>query len=360
MSRIYFVLLILGSILSLGHAQEERPENIILITLDGLRWQEVFQGADEKLIRDKRYVRDTSALIQEFWLENELERRAVLMPWFWSELVESGVILGNRNFNNKVDLTNDQWFSYPGYNEILTGAADPQIRSNDKIPNPNRTILEELNGNEEFKGKVVAFASWDVFPFIINEERSGILVNAGFNSANDEHLTEREVFLNEIQKSTPSPWSSVRLDVFTHHFAKEYLKKNNPRVLYVAYGETDDFAHDSRYDEYLYAARRTDQFIKNLWDYCQSNPLYKNKTAFLITTDHGRGDLVKEEWTSHGTGIKDAHQIWFAAIGTGIKSLGEGKLEGQWYANQVAGTILDLLGIEVKGNKGKPIIEIRE
>jgi hypothetical protein len=360
MSRIYFVMLILGSFLSSGHGQEERPEHIILITLDGLRWQEVFQGADEKLIRDKRYVRDTSALIQEFWHENELERRAALMPWFWSELVESGVILGNRNFNNKVDLTNDQWFSYPGYNEILTGSADPQIQSNDKIPNPNKTVLEELNENEQFRGKVAAFASWDVFPFIINEGRSGVPVNAGFDSANDEHLTEREIFLNEIQKTTPSPWSSVRLDVFTHHFAKEYLKKYNPRVLYVAYGETDDFAHDSRYDEYLYAARRTDQFIKNLWDYCQSNPLYKNKTAFLITTDHGRGDLVKEEWTSHGTGIKDAHQIWFAAIGKGIKSIGEGKMEGQWYANQVAGTILNLLGIEDKGNKGKTILEIRE
>ena len=340
--------------------QISKTENVILITLDGLRWQEVFMGADAGLIRDKRFVRDTTHLINEFWAEEPEERRKKLMPWFWSELSENGVLLGNRWLKNYVDLTNDQWFSYPGYNEILTGAADPSIKSNDKIPNPNKTFLEELNTMPEFKGKVAAFASWDVFPFIINEQRSGVPVNAGFDIAESENLSEKEKFLNEIQPSTPSPWSSVRLDVFTHHFAKEYLIKNKPKVLYIAYGETDDFAHDSQYDEYLFAARRTDQFIKDLWEYCQSVPEYKNKTAFIITTDHGRGDAIKEEWTSHGTGVKDAYQIWLGGIGKGIKATGEGNSEGQWYANQVVNTILDLLGIETKERKGKAILEIRE
>ena len=110
----------------------------------------------------------------------------------------------------------------------------------------------------------------------------------------------------------------------------------------------------------MFAARRTDQFIKDLWEYCQSVPEYKNKTAFIITTDHGRGDAIKEEWTSHGTGVKDAYQIWLGGIGKGIKATGEGNSEGRWYANQVVNTILDLLGIETKERKGKAILEIRE
>jgi hypothetical protein len=61
------------------------------------------------------------------------------------------------------------WFSYPGYNEILTGSADDKrITSNDKMDNLNVTFLEHLNKLPEYKGKVMAFTSWDVFPFIIN------------------------------------------------------------------------------------------------------------------------------------------------------------------------------------------------
>ena len=60
--------------------------------------------------------------------------------------------------------------------------------------------------------------------FIINDERSGIPVNAGFRNAEGD-LTEKEEFLNQLQTEIPSPWGSVRLDAFTHHYAKEYIQK---------------------------------------------------------------------------------------------------------------------------------------
>ena len=85
--------------------------------------------------------------------------------------------------------------------------------------------MEIINEQPQYKGKVAAFGSWDVFPFIINEERSGIPVNAGFEAAKGMNLTEKEKFLNKLQDQTPSPWSTVRLDVFTHNFALEYMKK---------------------------------------------------------------------------------------------------------------------------------------
>ena len=37
------------------------------------------------------------------------------------------------------------------------------------------------------------------------------------------------------------------------------------RIVFIGYGETDDFAHDGKYDEYVMAANRTDRFIKELW-----------------------------------------------------------------------------------------------
>lgn len=326
-------------------AQDQIAENVFLITLDGLRWQELFGGADSVIINDSRFVRDIEGTKEKYYRSSSGDRRGELMPWFWTTLVDSGFILGNRWAGNLVNVTNEEWFSYPGYNEILTGKADPNINSNDKIANPNVTVLELINRQAGFEQKVAAFGSWDVFPYIINEERSNIYVNAGFEPANHGALTEREIFLNELQEATPSPWSSVRLDVFTHYFAKTYIEQYLPRVVYIAYGETDDFAHDGAYDHYLDAAKRTDRFIKDLWDLCQSHPNYQNKTAFIITTDHGRGDLKKEEWTSHGSSVEGADAIWVAAIGQGVAPLGEMKSKGQWYQNQIAATVLELLGL---------------
>lgn len=137
---------------------------MVLITLDGFRWQELFTGADPKLIANKNYVGDTTELKNSFWKESAEKRRETLLPFIWTEVTKLGEIHGNREAGSKVNLTNKMWFSYPGYNEILTGKADDEhITSNDKIYNQNITILEEFNATPKYKGKVAAFTSWDVF-----------------------------------------------------------------------------------------------------------------------------------------------------------------------------------------------------
>lgn len=351
---LFFAAIIINS----ANSQDFKTENIFLITLDGLRWQELFTGADPVLIREKKYTDDVDHLLQKFWSDNMLERREKLMPFMWNTIAKEGQIYGNRNYENYVDLSNPFWFSYPGYNEILTGMrGDTVINSNSKINNPNVTILEYLNKSERFTGKVAAFGSWDVFPYIVNEERSGVPVNAGFEKAKGNNLTEKEQFLNEMQEVIPSPWSSVRLDAFTHGFALEYLKKYQPNVLYIAYGETDDFAHDGEFHQYLNSAHRTDQFISELWDYVQSTPKYKNKTTFIISTDHGRG-VSGEAWKSHGTSTEESYQTWFAVMGPDIPAKGEIKTPGQHFNNQYAATIAWLLGIDGYKTDGKKLTDI--
>ena len=120
-------------------------QKVFLITLDGLRWQELFLGADSLLVKNKNYVKQPEKLYNWAWREKPKDRRLALMPFIWNEVIEMGQIFGNRNLGSKVNLSNGMWFSYPGYNEILTGKADDQnIFSNDKIPNPNETILEQF------------------------------------------------------------------------------------------------------------------------------------------------------------------------------------------------------------------------
>ncbi len=325
--------------------QTPQTERVILITIDGLRWQELFTGADPNLIADEEFVDDPDALKAAFWHDDPAIRRAKLLPFFWSVIAEKGQLHGNRTYGNRVDVTNDYWFSYPGYNEILTGYADARIDSNTKIDNPNVTVLEYVNSLPGFRDSVAAFGSWDVFPYIINERRSGIPVNAGFRQAAGDNLTTRERFLNELQPQIPSPWATVRLDAFTHYYALEHLRKYSPRLLYIAYGETDDFAHDGEYDQYLRAAHRTDGFIAEIWARVQAHPQYRDTTTLLITTDHGRGTQPKEAWKDHGRDTAGSDQIWFAAIGPRTKQLGEIKTLGQHYQNQIARTVAALLGV---------------
>jgi hypothetical protein len=358
-------------------AVAERPaQHLILVTVDGLRWQEVFRGMDERLRTDSRYTKRPESLQAAFSAADVQQARAKLLPFIWNEMATKGVLLGNRDQASHMQVTNDWHFSYPGYSEILTGKADPAINSNKPIPNPNVTFLEWLQQQPDFRGKVQAFGSWDVFPSILNSERAGFPVNAGFSPAQGK-VSAREAFIDQMQRQTPSPWHNVRLDVFTHQYALAALDEDKPRVLFIAYGETDDFAHDGEFDQYIQAAHRFDGFMRELWTRVQSDRRYRDKTVLLITTDHGRGELPLEGWQHHGSkqavagylsspkmapfkdGIPGADQVWMAAIGQGVKARGE--LSGEWFANQIAATALQLLGLDpvaFSPAAGRPIQEI--
>ncbi len=342
MKKLLIILLLLPLF---GWAQH-KTENVILITLDGYRWQEVFRGAEQRLI-SKQFVSDSGAVAGKFWAPSAEQRREKLMPFIWTVIGKQGQLYGNRDYQNFVNVTNRQWFSYPGYSELLCGFADDaRINTNDKIPNPNTNILEFIDSQPAYKGKVAVYSSWDVFPYIVNSSRNGIPVNSGIVEAAKPN--ERERWLNELMHQVPNPLGDVRLDAFTFHYGWEYMKKNHPKVMYFAFDETDDFAHGGKYDLYLDAAHYIDGFLATLWSWCQSDPQYKGKTTFIITCDHGRGSEKVSEWRDHGIDMPNADQIWFAVIGPDTPAAGEVKNAGQLHQNQVAATVGALLGIPYK------------
>jgi hypothetical protein len=233
----------------------------------------------------------------------------------------------------------------------MTGYADTTINSNDFPPNPNINVLEFFNRQSKFKGRVAAFGAWEAFDRILNEQRSGFSIISAFDKSGGDHPTAHQQLINSMLTDSYKPWGQDEcLDVFTHYAAMEELKIKKPKVLYIAYGETDEWAHSGQYRNYLNAAHQVDAWIKQIWDYIQSQPQYKNKTALFITTDHGRGDVVKEEWTSHGSSIRDASETWFAVISPGIISKGEIKTEMQLYQKQFAQTIARLSGYTFKAD----------
>lgn len=328
-------------------AQKIKSENVVVVTLDGYRWQELFTGADSLLTFRKSSKYNTDYVKQRFWASTPEERRLKLMPFFWTELKSKGLISGNRNYGNDVNNANRYWFSYPGYNEIVTGYPDTGVNSNDKIPNPNENVFEYLQKKPGFRGKAAVFASWDVFSSIFNEKRSGVFVNDGFRDVPGA-VTGRQKLFNTMQHEMPDLFHgpSERLDLATYYMGLEYMKVNKPKLMYFGFGDTDEFAHAGQYDYYLDAAYKTDQWIGEIWKYIQSDPYYAGKTTMIITTDHGRGAAGNGEWTSHGEKIKGAGQIWMAAIGPSIIAVGEDKKPGQLQQGQIAATVAGLLGFK--------------
>jgi len=345
-SILFSLFLLVNSI------RAQQAENIIIITTDGFRWQEVFKGMDSAIANNSKFNQgDSNYIFEKYWSNNEDERRRKLMPFFWNTIVNHGQIYGNRKLDNKVNNANPHWFSYPGYSEIMTGFADSTIDSNEFPPNPHVTVLEFLNQQPKFKNKVAAFGAWDAFDRILNQQRSGLPVFSAFDTIGGKKPTPNEKLINAMMLDSYRPFGNAEcLDVFTHYAALEYLKTKKPKVLYISYGETDEWAHHGYYRSYLDAAHLVDKWIKEIWTFLQSDPQYKNKTAIFITTDHGRGDMNKEEWRDHGSGIADAYQIWFAVMGSNIPSSGEQKSNVQLFQDQFAQTIAKLLGVTYKAN----------
>lgn len=320
-----------------------QAENVIVVTLDGFRHQEFFAGADSSLIAKKAGgVRDEEALRKRFWRDSPEARREALLPFIWETVARSGQIFGDRSRNAPARLTNGLKFSYPGYNEIFCGFGDPRVDSNDNKPNPNPSVFEFLNAREPFRGRVAIFGTWDVYQGIFRIGQNGLKAQLAWDPIVDEPLSDRQRLLNQMIERLPRLWTDNVYDAITTEAALEHLVRHKPHVLYIALGETDEWAHGRRYDLYLESANQADRFLAELWRTVQELPEYRGKTALILTTDHGRGS-TPDDWTDHGQEVPGAEDIWIAVMGPGTPASGvrEGVESTQ---SQVAGTIARLLG----------------
>jgi hypothetical protein len=339
-----YALILVGFVLSIAPlAHGAGDERVVLVTIDGFRWQEVFGGAEDRLI-DARAggVPDVVGLKRQYWRETPEARRLVLMPFVWGTLAKQGQIFGDPSRKAQARLTNGRKFSYPGYQEILCGFPDDRIDSNDPVPNPNVSVLEWLNGRPGFAGSVAAYGTWDVLYGILNQGRSRLPIVAGFSEIKDEPLTEGQRAINALLPELPREWPDNVYDFVTARSALEHLRKHKPRVLYVAFGETDEWAHSRRYDCYLDAANRNDAFLRTLWQTLQSMPEYAGRTSLVVTTDHGRGSTEKD-WTDHGKDTDGAEFVWMAVMGPNTPAMGV-RENVQVTQGQVAATVAALVG----------------
>lgn len=327
-----------------------RTEHVVLVTLDGVRPREVFGGLDlEALLASTPDGRaEDSPLYRRYWAPTPEARRRRLLPFLWGTLLpQHGAIAGNPARGSVAQVRNRHRISYPGYSELLTGEVhDDVIASNARRQNPFPTVLEFLRNALGLRAaEVAAFASWETLRWIVEHEPGTITANAGCQAYDHPDPAVRAV--SELQLEAPPPWDEMRHDAHTIRLARAHLARFAPRVLYVGLGETDNWAHDGRYDRTLQSLAFADACLADLWAWLEASPRYAGRTTLVVTTDHGRG-LTAEDWREHAADVPGADEIWVAVAGPDTPRRGEWADAEPVRLDQVAATVAHCLGLDYR------------
>ena len=290
MPRVLLFAALLASSVVLA-AQRPAPPGpaVVLVTFDGARIEEIFGGLDAEIVRSQMRGGDRledQALYKRFWARTPEARRAKLMPFFWGTLMRDyGSIAGNPARGSRVHLTNTHAFSYPGYAEMLLGRAhDDAINSNAPTRNPFPTVLEFLKRRMNLTTPQAAvFTSWSVFNAIVEHtprHADGQLRLHRLRIAERRHPPAERAAIRDADAVDRG--AARRLHVPVRDGSP---RATTPRVLYLGLGETDDWAHDGRYDRVLEAFARSDEYLKQLWTWLQSQHALSRPHA---PADHDR------------------------------------------------------------------------
>lgn len=362
-SMLCAACVLLGLLPALTVAAPRATQNVVLVTLDGVRIQEFFGGLDPTIagagdedsgiyeieVTRERYVRATPE-----------ERRLATMPRFWKELAPQGVVLGNKGKGSSVQVRNDQWFSYPGYSEILTGRPQPDVRSNDLVRYPHVTVLQHLRGELKLGSTQVAqIGSWDGFKMAASSLDDAFFMSGAYDRVPAPLATPEMDELATLRTQVMEMWEEGSNDVLTFRIALAYLRKHTPRVMWIGLSQSDDWAHARRYDRLLDYLHLADELLAQLWTTLQGIDAYRDKTTLVVTTDHGRG-LTPKDWAEHDAGIEGCQDIWIAVIGPDTPDRGEVTDTATVHQSDVAATMLALLGLDYRDfdpAAGPPIAE---
>lgn len=320
MRHLLAVLALLFAALAPSARAQEPPPYLILVTIDGYRWEELFRGADPALVTDERY---RARYV-------DVPDRAEALTPFLLGFARDGALIGNRDSGSCARVANEYWFSYPGYAEMLSGRPNPNARSNQNLPNEDVTVLERLHRRPEFAGQVRVFSEWFVTRAILNVARSNI-----------------PVFIPPDESAPHDPQVIP---------AARAALADPPRVLWVALGDTDNRAHEGKYEQYLAAASEADNFLREIWEAYQTNPRTTGRTTLIVTADHGRGGTARDRWRGHGSGHwrgtrvpglrhEGSDAIFIAARGPDVASTTPYTMDNCATVSQVAPTLLAGLGL---------------
>ncbi len=304
---------------------------VVLVALDGVRWQDVFEGVDADLAEDMHMRAD------------EVVPSTRLMPALSGIVSERGAAIAGP----AMKAHGPDFMSAPGYAEMLTGRGPAHCANNSCPPIDEPTLLDEIAALPGVEvGDVAAIASWDKIATLAAEDPSHAMISAGRHAgATRERLARDPVtraLFDEAAGASEFPGhGDYRPDRFTAAIALHYLDTHEPRFLFIGLGDTDEYAHRDDYRGYLDALRFDDGVIAWVAARLDTIAARGRRTLLVVTTDHGRGD----HFTGHGADYPESAEVWMVASGTEVHARGRIEPTVTTSLADVAATIRVVAGI---------------
>ncbi len=324
-------------------ARRNRPQapalspagTVVIVTLDGVRWQDVFLGLD------KRH------------LPAQSERTDVDIPNLRALMTEQGAALGAPG-SMPFSVSGPSFVSLPGYTQLFTGRADVPCTTNACERTVTPTLVDAV-GQRFGREQAVVLSSWPDIERAAVAQSDNAIVSAGRHGGAGRHVLQElgladTTALGEQSEAAPGT-GDYRPDELTRALALRVLERQRPRLLYVGLGDTDEHAHHNDYEGYLQALEQFDVWLGEAMAMSERLATRGHPVTFFITTDHGRND----DFANHG-GKSEAGRTWLIAGGYGIR--GTAPSEELRYLSDLGPTAAYLLGVSLPTATGRVLDEL--
>jgi hypothetical protein len=169
---------------------------------------------------------------------------------------------------------------------------------------------------------------------------------------------------NWKDKNTPSAYCGTNgsgfgytSDKYTWRDAQVILAQYHPKLTLINLLEVDAKGHQADWNGYLQGIRNTDQIALELWNYIQSDSVYKDKTTLFITNDHGRHlEGKKNGFVNHGCNCEGCRRIYLVALGPDFKS--NTIIENKYDQLDISKTISYILDFEFPISEGEVMYDL--
>lgn len=322
------------------------PVQVVVVTLDGARFQEIFWGIDAAQARE---IGSPTRV-----LENARE----LMPNLHRLMTEQGAALGAGQ-GPHISASGPDFVSLPGYAEIFTGRRVTGCLDN-SCPGASFETIADQVAAQSSATKSAIITSWPNIARVGSRSRR-VAISTGRHAGATRRSFERPDAVGDALRAAEAeqPWpgdGDFRRDRFTANLALAYLRAEQPDFLFVGLGETDEFAHQGNYAGYLDALREADRFLGELSAELAARAQQGVKTALFVTADHGRAESFRE----HGKGYPELARVWLVASGTAVTARGFVASPEQRRLADIAPTLRSVFGLPTDGSRGagSPLTEL--
>lgn len=291
---------------------------VVLVTIDGVRWKEIFEGTDPARAKGP----PVSA--------------AALTPNLHKLGFERGAFIGAPG-RGTIAASGPNYISLPGYTEILGGRPSIACQRNDCSRTVVPTVLDEARAAG---AKVAAFTSWSTLELAVTATPGTFAMSCGRRGG---------------EPIDPSPGhGDYRPDRVTAEIALTHFEVEQPDVFYLGLGDPDEHAHFGNYGGYIDAIQQADAAVGRLISILDRSERGR-RTHVFVTADHGRAD----DFQNHGP-MPEAARVWMVAAGPKFRARGTVASFTERRLSDIAPTMRRVLGLTPDGSEraGRPIEEL--